>query len=151
MPPLQQPVLTVPSWMYDDETPDQPYGSSAIRESHLENALKSEYALNDILPLSIENPDSAGPSLNNFIALAASTEVMEDPEMECPTMRVRNSSMFSEELLQPFTALSTTTEGIGSEARLHLKKAFATEVFLTLLARTKNQHVMPFLCICLGL
>ena len=76
MPPLQQPVLTVPNWMYDDETPDQPLGSSAIRQSHLEHALKSEYALNDILPLSTENPDAAGPSLKNF--LAASTEVMED-------------------------------------------------------------------------
>jgi len=150
---LEHSALTLPDWMHDHETPNQPHGSCAVRQSHLETALKSEYELIELLPLSVQNPGAAGPSLGTLIAEPANLE--DDVDFECPRVQVRNASMYSEELLEP-VVLSSSVDGSSStesrrEARSQLKRLFSTEMWLTLLARTKTQSLMPFLIICLGL
>ncbi len=82
--------------------------------------------------------------------IAESANLEDDFDFECPRVHVRNASIYSEELLEPLCAeLIGGWVNHGEQTRGSLSTEM--EMWLTLLARTKTQFLMPFLIICLGL
>ena len=152
--------VNVPEWMRDEDNPDNPFGSSAVRASHVLIAARKQYTLKDILGAAVENPgvDQRVDTLlsrGHEISDADAPPPLESLDTDLCTigaetqrLQLGHDAHFQTFYEEEHESLVPDTLKVERKAR---KVAVATELWLCLAARTANQHVLPFLTICLSL
>ena len=136
-------MLVIPDYMHDYDNPSKPHASRGVRQTHVEFAIRDEYHLDTLLPLS---------SLNGMVSEQLTTLMTHTPggvaelEMEAEQINLRNDAHVEHDGKPASIAAE-----VGTAERTLLKKAFSTELYMSLAARTTSRDVIPFLLICLSL
>jgi hypothetical protein len=153
--------VLVPDWMRDEENAANPFASLAVRTAHVVMACKQEYQPADVLALAAEN-SQLDPRVDALLRRPAPPLQMPGTRAEdLPLDAIGEAHMEAPlELRHDAHLKQTVVDGELREERLSAderesrgerKVAFSTELWLGLAARTANQHVRPFLIICLSM
>ena len=149
----------IPEWMRDEENVTNPHGSAEVRARHVLKMCKQQYTLSDVLALAEQNTgvnarvdrllqarraDDEPPPLEPLAVLA---DGVQDEDMENLRMHLGGDAHLAECTEAPCTPEQTQP----AEGRSELKVASATEVWMSVAARTASQHVAPFMLICMSL
>ena len=118
-------TLLVPESLHDESNKHQPYSSGAVFDGHVRRGAQPSYSAADLGDVSAAN-QAIADTLYNGATGAPSTNT------------------------EPDHMLGAEDGGAANVSSWLAKRIFCRDMLMCILVRMRNQHVMPFMLICVS-
>ena len=136
-------TVVLPDFLRDEDNARQPYSSMEVQAELVKIACQDDYSRTDMLNLCSANP-GFDPRVDQLLSQAEASGDQQSSycdEFETITLNRARQKELEAELQR-----SEANDSLHDDRPL-IKAGFATELLLSLAARTANQHVAPFLVV----